>query len=109
MAIPNNESDNGKDFYYTDAFKILVRSEKEILLRGSQMIPIVDRAMLYAFRTDFYRVMRVMNIPAHLRWATAYINDISDPNQDVSDMQSFQMINESDLNKAISRSNTVKA
>jgi hypothetical protein len=109
MPIPNNESDNGKDIYYTEAFKTLVRSEKEILLRGSQLMPIVDRAMLYAFRNDFYRVMRVMNIPAHLRWATAFINDISDPNQDVSEMHSFQMINESDLNKAISRSNTVKA
>jgi hypothetical protein len=109
MPIPNNESDNGKDIFYTEAFKTLVRSEKEILLRGSQTMPIVDRAMLYAFRTDFYRVMRVMNVPAHLRWATAYINDIIDPNQDISDMHSFQMITESDLNKAISRNNTVKA
>jgi len=108
MPIPNSESDNGKDIYYTEGFKTLVRSQKEILLRGSQLMPIVDRAMLYAFRTDFYRVLRVMKIPAHLRWATAYINDVLDPNQDVSDMQSFQMINESDLNKAISRSDTVK-
>jgi len=108
MPIPNNESDNGKEFFYTDAFKILVRSEKEILLRTAQLMPIVDRAMLYAFRTDFYRVMRSMNIPAHLRWATAFINDINDPNQDVSDLHSFMAISESDLNKAISRSNTVK-
>jgi len=109
MPIPNSESDNGKDVFYTDAFKTLVRSEKEILLRSSQQIPIIDRAMLYAFRADFYRVLRVMNVPAHLRWATAFINDVIDPNQDVSDMQSFQMISESDLNKAIARSNTVKA
>jgi hypothetical protein len=109
MPIPNNEADNGKELFYTDAFKILVRSEKEILLRGSQTIPIVDRAMLFAFRTDFYRVMRSMNVPAHLRWATAYINDIIDPNQDVSNLHSFQLINESDLNKAIARANTVKA
>lgn len=109
MPIPNSEADNGKDVFYTDAFKTLVRSEKEILLRSSQTMPIVDRAMLNAFRNDFYRVLRVMNVPAHLRWATAYINDIIDPNQDVSGLQSFQMVSETDLNKTIARYNTVKA
>ena len=108
MPIPNNESDSDKGLFYTDRYKTLVRSEKEILLRGASVVPFTDMSMVYAFRTDFYRLLRVMKVPAHLRWTVAYLNDVIDPNQDISGMRSFLQVDETDLYKAIARNNTTQ-
>lgn len=106
MPIPGTSSSNSKDIFYTEQFKKIVRSEKEILLRQATTIPILKPRELYAYRYDIYRFLRVNNIPEHLRWATAFINGIEDPNQDISGLSMLYVVDESILVKALTRANT---
>lgn len=108
MPIPNNEINADKDVFFTDRFKTLVRSEKELLKRTATTRPILEQNVMYAFRNDFYRVLRIYNVPSYLWWCTAFINGIEDPTQDISEMTSFLEISESILSAALARSNTVR-
>ncbi len=99
----------GRDFFFTERFKVLVRSEREILLRQTQEIPIVSHAQLYAYRYDFYRFLRVQGIENHMLWVTAYLNGIEDPFMDCAGMQSYKIIDEAHLTQAVARSNTTQA
>ena len=106
MPIPNNSSAADKAVFYTEPFKVLVRSEKEVLLRSAATVPIINRHELHAYRFDIYRLLRSLKIQPHLYWATAYLNGIEDPGQDISGLQSILTVNEEILNKAITRSST---
>lgn len=108
MPIPNNESSSEKDIFFTDKFKTLVRSEKELLLRSASLTPALELNQVHAYRNDFYRLMRTQGVPSYLRWATAFINGITDPNQDISGMTSFYLISEPTLSAALARSSTVQ-
>lgn len=108
MPIPNNEISSDKDVFFTDRFKTLVRSEKELLKRTAHTQSIVEQNVLHAYRNDFYRLLRNYKVPSYLWWATAYINGIEDPSQDVTGMTSFYTLDESTLSAAVSRSNTVQ-
>lgn len=108
MPIPNNAIGVDKDIYFTDRFKTLVRSEKELLVNTASSTAVLEPYVVNAYRNDFYRLMRHYGVPSHLWWATAYINGVEDPYQDVSGISSFLLINDSTLSTAISRSNTVQ-
>lgn len=108
MPIPNNVMGSDKDVFYTDRFKTLVRSERELLRKTANSQPILELNKLYAYRNDFYRLLRNYNIQPYLYWATAFINGIEDPSQDITHLTSFLTINEESLASAISRSNTVR-
>ena len=106
MPIPGTSSNNSKDIFYTEQFKKIIRSEKDILLKQASAFPILKPRELYAFRYDIYRFLRANNIPEHLWWATAYLNGIEDPNQDISGLQVLYQVDESILVKALTRANT---
>jgi len=106
MPISALQANSDKSVFFTDRFKVLVRSEKEILQQRATVIPIVNANDRYAYRYDFYRLLREHNIPTYMWWATAFINDISDPFADHSARTSFLKIDENILMNAYSRSNT---
>lgn len=108
MPIPNNTIGADKDVYFTERFKTLVRSEKELLVRTASTTALLEQHVVWAFRNDFYRLLRHYNVPSYLWWATAFINGVENPNQDVSTMTTFLTINENTLSSAIARSNTVQ-
>ena len=108
MPIPNNAINSDKDVFFTERFKTLVRSEKELLKRTARTKPIIERNVLYAYRNDIYRLLRSFDIPSHMWWPTAYINDIEDPTQDITHLTLIYVIDETVLAGAISRSNTVQ-
>ena len=106
MPIANAGSSADKALFYTQAYKTLVRSQKEILLRGATVIPIVNRNELYAYRNDIYRLLRSLKIDPHMYWTIAFLNGIENPDQDISHLTSIYNISEQALEKALSRSNT---
>jgi hypothetical protein len=108
MPIPNNTIGTDKDVYFTERFKTLVRSEKELLVRTASSTSLLEQHVLWAYRNDFYRLLRYYGIPSHLWWVTAYINGIENPMQDISKMVAFLRPDESTLSNAIARSNTVQ-
>lgn len=109
MTITINGFDMDKDFFYTDRFKTLVRSERELLRKEATEIPLLEPTVKYAFRNDFYRLIRHYGIPNYMHWVTAYINDISDPFKDISGMSHFLAIDESLLYSIVARTNTARA
>lgn len=75
------------DYYYSDAFKTLVRSNKRYLLRACEHIQIVELDFLYVNRNNVYGLLArlpSLNIPTHLLWVTAFLNGITNPNEDIS-------------------------
>lgn len=108
MPIPNNDINADKDVFFTERFKTLVRSEKELLKRTAHQKPIIEKNVLYAYRNDIYRLLRHFEIPSYMWWATAYINGIEDPTQDITHLEYILMMDESIIASAISRSNTVQ-
>lgn len=109
MPIPNNDFGKDKEVFFTEGFKTMVRSERELLLRLTTEIPIRSQSELQAYRYDFYRLLRVYNIDSHLHWVTAYLNGIENPSMDVSGLSSIKIISESVLADRIARSNTAEA
>lgn len=108
MPIPGTSSSSDKDVFYSDRFKTMVRSEKELFLRSVTNVPIMERNVLYAYRNDFYRLLRAYNVQPHMYWAVAYLNGIEDPTQDITHLTSFYNIDENILTKAMARSSTVR-
>ncbi|MNG46912.1 hypothetical protein D3C79_47760 [compost metagenome] len=95
-----------KDIFYTDRYKIMVRSLKEVLLKQAQALPIPNPNDRYAYRYDFYRLLRELGVESHLHWTVAFLNDVTDPFADNSKKIEILNINESVILSAISRSNT---
>lgn len=109
MPLPNDNFNTGKEIYYTEDFKVLVRSERESLRREASYYKEITPAVIYAFRNDFYRLLRTQGTPPYLWWATAYINDIHDPFADISHLSLIMKINEEGLANRIARNNTTRA
>lgn len=109
MPLQLDDFSEGKDIFFTESFKVMVRSEREFIIRESSEAPISSRSQLFAFRYDIYRLLRVMNVPSYLWWVTAYINGIEDPSSDITHLQSIRKVNESALSARIARSNTTAA
>lgn len=106
MPIPNETSSADKVIFYTERYRTLVRSQRELLLRTATDIPLNEPNVRNAFKTDFYRLLRTKNVPPHLYWTVAFLNGVTDPNQNISHMRSFKLVNESELAKIIARTNT---
>ena len=109
MPLSNNDFNNDKDVYYTERFKTLVRSELELIKREAGFFQPVTPSVQHAFKNDFYRLLRVLGVPSYLWWVTAFINGITNPNQDVSGLTMIYRINEEALNTRIARNNTARA
>lgn len=106
--MPISDSGYGADkaVFYTQAYKTLVRSQKEILLRGATVIPIINRNELYAYRFDIYRLLRSLSIDPHMWWTIAYLNGIENPQQDITKLTAIYNIDQQQIEKALARSDT---
>lgn len=108
MAVNYLEGSSEEEYFYSERFKVLVRSEKEHLLKTSTVMPFTDKAQAWAMKHNIYMFLRNNNVPEHLLWATAYINGIENPFSNFTHLKQIFMINEQTLNNSISRSNTVR-
>jgi len=104
--MPIVNYDASKEVYYTERFKALVRSQKEFLLRYATTITLTNRNRVYAFKNDFYRLLRDNKVPQHLWWTVAFLNGIEDPNQDITGLHIIYNVDQSVLDKCLVRSNT---
>lgn len=109
MPLPSSDFSNGKDVYFTEAFKTMIRSERESLIRESTEFPAIPPNELFAYRYDIYRLLRSLGVPSYLWWTTAFINGIENPFADVSGLKVLRKVNEESLSNRIARSNTVQA
>jgi len=109
MPIANNDFSNGKDVFYTERYKTLVRSELELIRKEASYFPNVIPAVQQAYKNDFYRLLRSLGVPSYLWWTTAYINGITDPFEDISGLTLIYQVSEDALNARIARNNTSRA
>lgn len=106
MPIGSLNTSTANNIFYTPEFKTLVRSLKEVLIKEAQSLPIVNANERYAYRYDFYKLLRSLNVPSHMYWAVAFLNGVTDPTKDNSHITSVLNISEESVLRAISRSNT---
>lgn len=94
---------HGNEYFYTEDFRTIVRSCKEILVGRASPVPITDRGRLFAYRHNFHKFLReyggdtLARISEDMIWVISYINDIEDPTQDFSNMQFVLMVTREDL------------
>lgn len=93
----------GNPYFYTDEFKVIARSCKEILIERAQQIPILDKAQQYAYRTNFHKYLRefgdspVLQIPEDLIWVTSFINGMEDPTSGFGHLEILLLVTREDL------------
>jgi len=91
----------GDTYYYTDEFKTIVRSCKEVLLNASSYTPITNPGIRFAYRYNFHKFLRQLKIsssgmdaiPEELIWVNSFINGIENPNQDFSHLEGINTVN----------------
>lgn len=108
MPIYTNEFNTDKEVFYTERFKTLVRSQKELLVPQATTISLIEDQVKYAYRNDFYRLLRHYKVPAHLYWTVAFINGVTDPFESIIKMKEFLLIDENVLYELMARSGTTK-
>lgn len=106
MPIGTLNPSRNKDIFYTSRYKTLVRSLKEILLEQAVLVPIPNPNDRFAYRNNFYKMLRELGVPFHMYWTIAYINGVENIFQDNSSIMEVYNIPESVVLGAISRSNT---
>ncbi|AEV89509.1 hypothetical protein OBP_072 [Pseudomonas phage OBP] len=82
VAIPY-----GNSYYYTDEFKTIIRSCKEILLSQAAFSAFADDSIKFAYKYNFHKFLRNLGgdnptIPEELIWVTSFINNMENPNAD---------------------------
>lgn len=80
------------DTYFSESFKVIIRSCKEVLLETSSEYPITDKSFLYAHRNNFYAWLRGLGFDERLLWTIAFINDIKDPTGDITYLTKIQTV-----------------
>lgn len=91
----------GNDYYYSDEYKTIIRSCKEVLLQNAQWSEFVDNSIRFAYRYNFHKFLRNLRtqksdetaIPEELIWTISFINGIEDPTQDFSYMKGIWTVN----------------
>lgn len=105
----------GNEYYYTDEFKSIVRSCKEILLAQASFSPFIDRSVAFAYRYNFHKFLRSLKqkdsdapaIDEDMIWVVSFINGIEDPSADFSNLPGIYVVNHDIIDKII-RINRVK-
>jgi hypothetical protein len=111
MAIP---LPYGKDYYYSDEFKTIVRSCKEVLLNVATYSPFLDKSIAFAYRYNFHKFLRNLRtssnsepaIPEELIWAISFINGIEDPKQTFEDRDGIYLITTADIDALLQTTTT---
>lgn len=106
MPIGTLNPSPAKDIFYTPRYKTLVRSLKEVLIKQAQALPVPNPNDRYAYRNNFYKLLRELGVNSHMYWTIAYINGVEDIFKDNSSIVEILNVPESVVLAAISRSNT---
>lgn len=80
------------DVYFSEPFKVIVRSCKEQLIRQARELVLIDRSFMFAHRNNFYTFLRGLGIDERLIWPTAFINDIIIPSENFMDKQKILLV-----------------
>lgn len=97
---------SGNQFYYTDEYKTIIRSCKEILLARASFSPFVDDSLRFAYRNDFHKLLRNIGgmnpiVPEDMIWTIAYLNGIENPHQDFSHLTGIWTVTRENINAVI--------
>ncbi len=87
------------DAYFSEEFKIIVRSCKEVLLERSVPYEVTDLSFYNAHKNNFHTFLRGMNVDERLIWPISFINDIIDPTKDFMDKRTFRLIDVIELDR----------
>lgn len=94
------------DQFFTEEYRVMIRSNKEYLLSVAGHYPITDISFLHAHRYDFYRViLESFKVPQHMHWTIAFLNDIENPSQYIGDMKEVLIVDTAVINKLMQRAN----
>lgn len=96
----------GNPYYYTDEFKSIVRSCKEILVNQAAQSPFVDDSIKFAYKYNFHKFLRNLGgdqptIPEELIWVTSFINGIENPNDDFSHLENLLTVTKEQVDALI--------
>lgn len=91
----------GNDYYYSDEFKTVIRSCKDVLVQNAQFSEFADNSIRFAYRYNFHKFLRNLRtqrsetpaVPEELIWTVSYINGIEDPTQDFSHLTGILTVN----------------
>lgn len=87
----------GPAYYFTDEYKTVIRSCKEVLLSQATFSPFVGEAVKFAYRYNFHKFLRqiggeVSSIPEELIWTISFLNGIEDPTKDFSHLKGIYTV-----------------
>ncbi|QZA70560.1 hypothetical protein AH04_77 [Erwinia phage AH04] len=106
----------GDSYYYTDEYKVIVRSCKEVLLKNASYTPFLELGIKYAYRYNFHKFLRQLRtstsgmtaIPEELIWTISFINGIENPNQDFSHLKGIYTVTYEQIDLLIQSTRTVR-
>lgn len=105
MAIDITVDD---DIYFSEPFKVIVRSCKERLLSNARTLALDDKSFMYAHRNNFYTFLRGLDVDERVIWASAFINDILNPFEDFTHLTTIYICNIEDLDQLLIQLRTVR-
>lgn len=101
---------SGNNYFYTDEYKVIVRSCKEILIARAQYIPIASDSLKLAYQHNFHKFLRefgngmsLTEIPEDMIWTISFINNMEDPTSGFMEKDSILYVTKEDV-LAISQS-----
>lgn len=108
--------EGGDSYYYTDEYKVIIRSCKEVLLESAAYTPFVDPGIRFAYRYNFHKFLRQLRtdnsdmtaIPEQLIWTISFLNGIENPNQDFSHLEGIYTVTEEAIDLMIQSTRTVR-
>jgi len=106
----------GDELYYTDEYKVIIRSCKEVLLAQASKTQLLDPGIRYAYRYNFHKFLRQLRnanegafvIPEELIWTIAFINGIEDPADDFSHFTELRIVTMEQVDALIQSTRTVR-
>lgn len=94
----------GNDYFYTDQYKVVVRSCKEILIARARFIPIMSNSLKHAYQHNFHKFLRefgagqaLTDIPEDMIWTISFINGMEDPTSGFSTMEGILYVTKEDV------------
>ena len=111
MPIP---MESGDAYYYTEDFKVIIRSCKAILLAEASFSPFIEDGIKWAYRYNFHKFLRNLRtdkkgptaVPEDLIWTISYINGIEDPNQDFTHLKGIYTVTREQVDMLIQTTRT---
>lgn len=99
----------GNAYYFSDEYKVIIRSCKEILLAQANYTPFIEPGIVFAYRYNFHKFLRSLrtenggesSIPEDLIWTISYINDMENPNSDFSKLPGIYTVTKEIVDRVI--------